>query len=315
MRALEKRDYSTVTLVSEEREMNNAFGWEDFQLNRKMGPKRRGSSSSSASSLKLSTRKSRRLSDSSTTSSNAVNTTTEREDEEAKEGEGQELEKQGEVKTVAAEGKSSKERPRGGALPPSKHASKHVLQLLDNLIDSEVQRSQHSAETLHLTLTSSSSSSSSQLKNWLGKLRIKLLRQVSENSLTLFQDEDHDVNALQEKVHSAEREIRELMASTKENALLKLKASAKSPILPSLPKQEVDTAEIEAKAESICTKFHEISRKVSDLLQTSEDRVQGFENSLQAAQLTLQTLGAVPQRAEASSSAVQTLQNHLNSAF
>lgn len=200
---------------------------------------------------------------------------------------------------MAAEGKSSKERPRGGALPPSKHASKHVLQLLDNLIDSEVQRSQHSAE----------------LKNWLGKLRIKLLRQVSENSLTLFQDEDHDVNALQEKVHSAEREIRELMASTKENALLKLKASAKSPILPSLPKQEVDTAEIEAKAESICTKFHEISRKVSDLLQTSEDRVQGFENSLQAAQLTLQTLGAVPQRAEASSSAVQTLQNHLNSAF
>jgi hypothetical protein len=73
-------------------------------------------------------------------------------------------------KSSASKGKAAKVVK---ATKVSKYASKYVGSILDEAMDSEVQRAKYPKE----------------VKQWLGKLKVKILRQVSANSNIHFRDE------------------------------------------------------------------------------------------------------------------------------
>jgi hypothetical protein len=123
---------------------------------------------------------------------------------------------------------------------------------------------------------------------------------------------DESVDAMQRKIEAMQDSLRQQILSLRETSLQQLKVSAKRKHLPALPEGHLDTSIIDVKAQEICAKFHSISQDMNNLLSAAEDRIKGFENTLQAAKL-LANEGA--QGEVKGKTAALSLQEHLNTAY
>lgn len=157
-----------------------------------------------------------------------------------------------------------------------------------------------------------------QLRPWLEKLRAKILRQLSESSLVLFQSSgkfsthakgsivailppcldslflspfapihatlapENDPSELRKSVDGLLHTIKTEIAQQKDTSVRQIYGS-KRESRPSLSGENLDTSFIDSKAQEICSKYKAISQNISSLLAATEDRIRVFENSLAAA--------------------------------
>eukprot|EP01031_Cornospumella_fuschlensis_P033306 gene33306-40291_t len=158
--------------------------------------------------------------------------------------------------------------------PEEKYASRKIKAILDEAIDSEVQRAKNPELTRQV----------------LGKLRSKICKQVSEGSVVLFQKEDETPEALKASIAELEGRIRNDILAWREQSLQGLRGTGKNASKNiKLSSPELDTSMIDSKAQEICAKFHQISHEVNAVLGSAEERVHRFEETLQAVKTSLQT--------------------------